>query len=123
VDSAQQTACCGGVAGGHLRYVPEKGEAFAVYSAARLRSFSDALKYVCVRRASRLTSTSALRVSVQHPAPPSAQYSYSGVVVRAAAVTRTVLTAQTFTASVTVRSKFSVSFSLHIIHTIIFIIL
>jgi len=29
---------------------PEKGKAFAVYSAARLRSFSDALKYVCPPR-------------------------------------------------------------------------
>lgn len=47
--------------------VPEKGKAFAVYSTERLWSFSDALKYVCVRRASRRTSTSALRVSVQHP--------------------------------------------------------
>lgn len=29
---------------------PEKGKAFAVYSAERLRSFSDALKYVCPPR-------------------------------------------------------------------------
>lgn len=110
VDSAQQTACCGCVAGGHLWY-RRKGK--------RLRS---TLPRGYGRLAMHLGTfvSAALRDARQRPLcaflyntrrrPRSIS---SVVVVRAAAVTRTFVPAQSFTASVAVRSKFSVPSSLY----------
>jgi len=98
VDSAQQTACCGCVAGGHLWY-RRKGK--------RLRS---TLPRGYGRLAMHLGTfvSAALRDARQRPrsistsplcAPPRLPVPF--------------VPAQSFTASVVVRSKFSVSFSLY----------